>query len=324
MMLIIIIPCCTKEFNSSKTLLLEQNYIFLTKWGSKGDKDGQFNYPVSLTTNKLEDIYVSDSNNNCIQKFDSNGTFIKKWGSKGNTDRKFNYPLGITINPAGNVFVADFWNDCIKEFDSNGTFIKKFSNYYQINKPSRISVDPAGNIFIINGGSSIIKLDPNSNGLKEIVIDMPTLGYCKFHSIESKSMDFFYVVSEIALISGKFIDVDSMGQIIPNSYEPCILKVSLSTGNIITKWGSKGIGDGQFNNPTDIAIDSIGNIYVTDTGNNRIQKFNFNGTFITKWGSKGDKDGQFSNPCGITVDIEGNVYVADTGNYRIQKFAPVP
>ena len=86
------------------------------------------------------------------------------------------------------------------------------------------------------------------------------------------------------------------------------------------KWGTNGSGDGQFNTPRSVAVDSFGNVYVADEGNNRIQKFNSNGVFITKWGSPGSADGQFDSPFGVAVDSSGNVYVADRDNHRIQKF----
>ncbi|ACL16750.1 PKD domain-containing protein [Methanosphaerula palustris] len=87
-----------------------------------------------------------------------------------------------------------------------------------------------------------------------------------------------------------------------------------------TQWGSSGSGDEQFSSPSGVAVDSVGNVYVADVGNNRIQKFTSTGTFIKKWGSSGSGDGQFSSPSGVAVDSAGNVYVADTGNNRIQKF----
>ena len=62
-----------------------------------------------------------------------------------------------------------------------------------------------------------------------------------------------------------------------------------SNGTFITKWGSEGTGDGQFDSPHGIALDSSGNVYVVDYYNNRIQKFDSNGTFITRWGSEGDR-----------------------------------
>jgi len=90
--------------------------------------------------------------------------------------------------------------------------------------------------------------------------------------------------------------------------------------SFLRAWGSSGSGDGQFSNPQGVAVDSSGDVYVTDEGNDRIQKFTSDGKFITTWGSSGSGDGQFSAPQGASVDSSGNVYVADDGNDRIQKF----
>jgi DNA-binding beta-propeller fold protein YncE len=86
--------------------------------------------------------------------------------------------------------------------------------------------------------------------------------------------------------------------------------------------GNTSTGDGQFNSPASLAIDSSGNVLVADEGNNRIQMFNSNGTFISEWGTPGTGDGQFEEPTGIAIDSLGNVYVIDRGNSRIQVFAP--
>ena len=86
------------------------------------------------------------------------------------------------------------------------------------------------------------------------------------------------------------------------------------------KWGSYGSGNGYFNQPNGVAIDSSDNVYVVDVDNSRIQKFDCMGNFITKWGSKGTGNGQFKMPTGIAVDSTGNVYVTDWNIQRIQKF----
>ncbi len=85
-------------------------------------------------------------------------------------------------------------------------------------------------------------------------------------------------------------------------------------------FGSLGTGNGQFNTPHEVAVDSNGDLYVSDTKNNRIQKFTSSGTFISKFGSSGTGAGQFANPLGIAFDSSGNIYVADNKNYRVQKF----
>jgi hypothetical protein len=78
--------------------------------------------------------------------------------------------------------------------------------------------------------------------------------------------------------------------------------------------------DGKFFNPTGVAVDGSGNVYVVDQGTYRVQKFDNAGNYITKWGSFGSGNGQFSALYGIAVDGSGNVYVADAINHRIQKF----
>src|SRR3990172_6837842 len=86
------------------------------------------------------------------------------------------------------------------------------------------------------------------------------------------------------------------------------------------KFGTDGSGDGEFADPQGVAVDSTGNIYVADTDNDRIQKFNSNGNFILTFGTLGFGNGQFDGPQGVAVDSTGNIYVADTINNRIQKF----
>jgi hypothetical protein len=89
----------------------------------------------------------------------------------------------------------------------------------------------------------------------------------------------------------------------------------------VLKWGTLGSGDGQFDNPNGIAVDSIGNVYVADAANRRVQKFDSNGNFLLKWGTSGSGNGQFTQANGIGVDQNSNVYVTDAGlNPRIQKF----
>ncbi|MGA2785881.1 MAG: SBBP repeat-containing protein [Candidatus Bathyarchaeia archaeon] len=87
-------------------------------------------------------------------------------------------------------------------------------------------------------------------------------------------------------------------------------------------WGSKGSGPGQFNGPGWVAVDSSGNVYVTDWVNGRVQKFTSTGMYITQWGNDkpGSGPGQLNSPRGVAVDSSGNVYVADAVNSRVEKF----
>ena len=82
-----------------------------------------------------------------------------------------------------------------------------------------------------------------------------------------------------------------------------------------------GVPGDNFNQPTDIAWDAQGNIFVSDGYTNaRVAKFDKTGRFAKSWGGTGAEPGQFNTPHSIAVDAQGNVYVADMGNKRIQVF----
>jgi tripartite motif-containing protein 71 len=68
-----------------------------------------------------------------------------------------------------------------------------------------------------------------------------------------------------------------------------------------------------------VAVDGQANIYVSDTGNDRIQKLAPDGTVLAVWGGSGAAPGEFRQPYGVAVDRDGNVYVTDQWNNRIQK-----
>ena len=88
---------------------VQKEYLFLSKWGSLGTGNGQFDYPIGVAVNpSTGNVYVADTGNNRIQVFDGSGTFITKFGTLGNGDGQFNLPLGVAVNPTtGNVYVAD-------------------------------------------------------------------------------------------------------------------------------------------------------------------------------------------------------------------------
>jgi sugar lactone lactonase YvrE len=89
----------------------------------------------------------------------------------------------------------------------------------------------------------------------------------------------------------------------------------------LQQWGGTGSGPGQLKYPFGVAVDPSGNVYVVDSGNDRVQKFSGAGAFLHEWGKTGNEAGEFFAPAGIAVDTAGYVYVADTGNDRIQKFS---
>lgn len=98
------------------------------------------------------------------------------------------------------------------------------------------------------------------------------------------------------------------------------LKVFSETGTFLRTIGSRGIGPGQFNFPTQLWSDRAGQIYVSDTLNYRIQVFSPTGQFLTRFGEQGDRPGYFAHPCGVATDRFGNIYVTDRQFENVQVF----
>jgi DNA-binding beta-propeller fold protein YncE len=85
--------------------------------------------------------------------------------------------------------------------------------------------------------------------------------------------------------------------------------------------GGSGLGDNEFNKPSDVAIAPNGDIYVSDGyGNSRVMRFGADGRFKQSWGEKGDGPGEFDLVHNIVIDKKGRVYIADRENERVQIF----
>jgi streptogramin lyase len=281
----------------------KEQYEFVTKWGSPGTGDGEFQFLNWICVDSSGYVYVVDSGNFRIQKFTSSDSFITKWGSQGRADGQFGSSLGgIAVDSSGYVYVVDSGNYRIQKFTNNGSFVTKWGSYGtndgQFNSPWGIAVDSSNYVYVSEVGANWIP-----------------------GKIQKFTSDGSFVRKWES--AGMSIAVDSSGYVyVANDSSNQIQKFT-SDGSFVTEWGSYGRADGQFRgsySPCGIAVDSSGYVFVTDPGNDRVQKFTSNGSFVTKWGTEGSADDQFENLHGIAVDSSGYVYVADTGNYRIQKF----
>jgi DNA-binding beta-propeller fold protein YncE len=90
--------------------------------------------------------------------------------------------------------------------------------------------------------------------------------------------------------------------------------------DFVKGWGGAGSGNGQFQAPIGICVQSSGEVLVSDTENNRVQRFTADGSYQAKWGNKGTANGELNFPRGVAVDSSGSIYVVDSENGRIQKF----
>ena len=285
-----------------------QQWEFVTKWGSQGSGNGQFNSPNGIAVDSSGNVYVADGGNNRIQKFDSDGRLILKWGSAGSRIRfgngQFAFPVGVAVSPRGNVFVAGghWW---IQKFDSWGRFILKWGSFGtgdgQFNDLAHaVAVDRWGAVYVADTKNHRIQ---KFNSLGRFIL--------KWGSKGSGDGEFKHPLD---------VAVDSSGNVYVADFLNKRIQKFDASGRFLAKWGREGSRNGEFTGPWAIAVDSSGNVYVADRGNCRIQKFDSDGKFLTKWGSEGSGDAEFKDPGGIAVDSSGNVFVVDSGNSRVQKF----
>jgi streptogramin lyase len=180
----------------------------------------------------------------------------------------------------------------------------------QFNQPMNVAIDGSGNIFVAEGvNHRIQKFDSNGTFLT------------KWGTLGGNNGEFDTPTGLAVDGSGNvFVSESCQSNNIFNGNCQSRVQKFTNGGTFLLAWGGMGAGDGQLQNPTGVAVDGSGNVYVADHGNSRIQKFTNTGTFVTKWGSFGNGNGQFSGLYGIAVDGSGNVYTSDWGADRIQKF----
>ncbi len=94
-----------------------------------------------------------------------------------------------------------------------------------------------------------------------------------------------------------------------------------ATATYVQGFGGENTEGGHLSTPQGVALDSKGNVWVADSGHNRVQEFDSEGKFIQEFGAVGSTSGLFSEPQGIAIDSEGDVWVVDTGNSRLQEFS---
>jgi sugar lactone lactonase YvrE len=136
------------------------------------------------------------------------------------------------------------------------------------------------------------------------------------HTITVKATD---ALGHVATKSITFSTGDTQSPNLSLSGLPGETSDSASAG-YWSSFGTSGTGNGQFNHPAGMAVDSKGNLLVVDENNKRVQKFNEAGEYVSSFGSSGTGDGQFSRPTDVAVDSKGNIWVTDAGSNRVQKF----
>ncbi|PRX59211.1 DNA-binding beta-propeller fold protein YncE [Cohnella sp. SGD-V74] len=284
---------------------------------------GEFDSPFGIAVDGNGNMYVADSTNNRIQKLEAATDTWSQWSAmvsgSGSLPGEFHFPFGIAVGGNGDVYVTDggnnriqkltlsanAWNEWGKAGGDSGTDLGEFT------APLGVAVDGDENVYVADfGNHRIQKLTRSTNTWS---------GWGAAGGGAGGGLGEFFMPAGVA--------VDGSGNVyVADLSNHRIQKLTVST-NTWSEWGKvgggSGSGPGEFNDPSGVAVDGNGNIYVADSGNHRIQKLTLSTNTWSEWGKigggLGSGPGEFFTPTGVAVDGGGNVYVADSGNHRIQR-----
>ncbi len=247
------------------------------------------------------------------------------------TAARLNLPVNLTFDKNQNIYIADTYNNSIRKIDSNtgiiSTIVRNEDKFDTdgLKTPTGIAFDDKDNLYIAElKNERIRKVNVESGNAMTLVgtkseVESPNINYD---------------------LAGPFnVVFDQDGNLyVSIPAESKIRRVDFSTGDITDAAGTDELGfsgDGKLatnariSNPTGLVIDKEGNLYFSDTGNNRIRKINTKTGIITTiagTGTKGiKKDGvlaiksQLSNPLGLAMDKKGDLFFVDRGSNRVRK-----
>ena len=314
-----------------------------TNWG--------INYPQKVAVDSSGNLYIAVSGANQVWVVNSSGniTQVIGNGSSGysgdggpaSSARLFG-PGGVAVDSQGNIFIADTYNNRIRKVASgvittiagNGTFGDSGDGGTAINatvgQPTGITVDSHGNVYFVDNYYYYYYAFPRIRGISTAGYIITVAGSTAGFSGDGGST----TSAQLSPNPGG-IAVDSNGSLyIADTHNCRIREVS---GGIINTVAGNGAcaysGDGgnataaSLNLPGDVMVDTGGNLYISDSENNRIRKVA--GGVITSIAGNGTDsyggDGgpataaEMSQPSGVAVDSGGNLFIADPGNNRVRE-----
>ncbi len=302
--------------------------------------------PWAVAVDGQGNVFIADAEASVIRKVNPAGTIttfagdgVPDFGGDGGpaTSAQLNFPQGVAVDGQGNVFIADTINSRIRKVAPNGTITTvagtgDFDFYGDggpatdaaLMAPEGIAADGQGNLLIADTGNGRIR-KVNSSGTITTIAGTGDFG---FGGDGGPAIDAQF--DRPVGVAG-----DSQGNVfVADQFNDRVRKISAAgtITSVVTVLGSSGPAvQAPFFFPGGPAVDTQGNIYVTDFLNNRVEKVTPDGMIATVAGTLADGfsgDGgpataaELSGPVDVAVDGQGNLFIADSNNLRIRKVSP--
>jgi len=309
----------------------------------------EMNQPTAVAVDASGNVYFADSQNNRIRKLAGgnvttiagNGQLSHSGDGGAAISAQLNAPLGVAVDGSGNLYIADTANNVVRKVATNGAITNFAGNgsagnggdggaatSAQLSAPRGLAVDSAGNLYIADAQNH--KVRKVSGGTISTVAGSGTQGFGGDGGAAGS-----------AQLNTPFgVTVDGAGNLYIAEFGGNRVRKVTSGGTISTVAGNGVAGysgdagsptSAQLNGPQAVALDSVGNVYIADTANNRLRKISSDGNgglridTIAGNGIGGyDADGvqatitPVGHPTSVVLDTVGNIYITD-GSLRVRK-----
>lgn len=207
-------------------------------------------------------------------------------------------PYAICTDGGSRLFVADSNAQLVHVFDLGSRIYARWVSPGGMSQPVGIAYDPSGRLFVADSVAGSIEVfsaaGKHQGSIGAGIVKRPC---------------------------GMAFDVARGRLLVADSGAHDVVMLS-PTGHMLGRFGGRGTALGQFNYPTNVAVDSVGRIYVSDSLNFRVQQFSPELKALRQVGGKGDMPGYLSQPKGIAVDSDNHLYIVDAQFEAVQIFAP--
>jgi sugar lactone lactonase YvrE len=313
--------------------------------------DAWLNIALALAVDSAGNLFIADAGNNRIRKVDTSGIITTvagngTYGFEGDggpaTSALLSTPLGLTA-VGGDLYFADSLNNLVRKITSTGVIITVAGNgelgfsgddgpalAAQLNSPEGVAVDGDGNLFIADFGNQRIR-KVSTTGVISTIAGNGSEGFGGDGG-PATSAELFRPSGIAFDGAGNLLVADSgnsrIRQITPSGV------IATVAGNGLADFSGDGgpATSAALKAPRRVASDSAGNLFIADSGNNRIRKIAPSGVISTVAGSgsggfSGDGGpapaAQLANPRDMAVTPDGNLFIADTGNRRVREVTSV-
>lgn len=303
-------PAAPDEYAAAFTPVQPSSFF-----GSRGSGRGQLLEPRGVAVDAAGFVYVVDTGNHRVQKYDPAGQLVAQVGRRGTLDGEFTEPWGIAVAPDGTVWVADTWNHRLQQFTADLQFLRKFGEFGEAvgqvtSNPGRF-YGPRAIAFREDG--TLLVTDTGNKRVQLFRPDGQFLG--AFGGAGAAPGQFQEPVGIAIAPDGTIFIADTWNRRIQR-FDPAFRPQGFAP---IRGWESTGI----LNKPY-LAVDAAGFVVASDPENHRLLRFNPDGQLANVIGRFGTEPGTFNLPVGVAFGPDGALYVVDSVNARVQRFDALP